>query len=163
MNRAIIIGIVGVLLAGSGSLITAWWMSRPVVHPEPVDVTFDSLSNQLGPVRLSGTAHYVALVKQDVEATLFQEAKTVYSFGLFPKGEVSSKEIRVLIRTDEPIPKNIDFGYMTYTGYLEQPTRATVPFQMERILGEKTGYFFSPDLLVLRPWHQEAIDLDQGS
>ena len=162
MKRAVIVGIVCVLLVGSGAAGLTWWINQPVVHPEPVDVTFDTLASNLGPVRLTGTAHYVALVKQDVDASLLEEAKTIYSYGLFPKGDVSSKEILVLIRTDEPIPKNIDFGYMVYEGYLEVPTRVTVPFQMERVLGEKTGYFFSPDLLVLRPWHQEAIDLDKA-
>ena len=162
MRRSIIIGITGLLLAGTTLGGVMWWASQPVVHPSPVAVTFETLSGQLGPVRISGTAHYVALVKQDVQATLFEDAKTIYSYGLFSKGDVSSKEIRVLIRTEEPIPKNVDFGYMTYDGYLEEPTRVTVPFQMERIIGEKTGYFFSPDLLVLRPWRSESIDLDEG-
>jgi hypothetical protein len=150
----------GVGVALSMGLLGALWWSRSVdapTTPETIDIGFDTLGSVLGPVRLSGTAHYGAFVKQTTEASLFFEAKTTYSYGLFPKGDVLSKEIRVLVRTEQPLPANIDFGYIKLEGTLESPTSLTVPGRMEDVLGDKTGYYFSPDLLVLRPWQQESI------
>jgi hypothetical protein len=160
MKKGVLVGLLLVSVIAVGAMGVGWWITQPVEHPIPVDVAFDQLDEARGGVRLRGTAHYVARVNQHVEATLFSEAKTIYSYGLFPRGDISSKEIQVLIRTEHPVPKNIDFEYLEVEGYLEQPNRQTVPFQMERVLGGQTGYFFSPDLLVLRAWHQQPISVD---
>lgn len=144
------------------AIATAWLM-RPsglVVDPNPVPIEFSEIATTRGAVRIKGTAHYVARVMQTSEATVFSDEKTVVSYGLFPKGDITSKEIRVLVRTEVPIPKNTDFAYVALEGTLEEPTRLTVPFQMERVIGERSGYFFSPDLLVLQAWSQEIVPVD---
>ena len=151
--------IAAVLLVVFGGVGLFFWTARSDDRSNVVDVDFGDLGTVPANVRISGTAHYVAHVKQHVDATLFSDARTVFSYGLFPKGDVSSKEIKVLVRTDQPLSKNIDFDYLELEGVLELPTRTTVPFQMERVLGEKTGYFFSPDILVLRPWIQRPIEV----
>ena len=153
-------GIIGLMVTCLVVGLIVWRGEESDSHPVPVDISFEETDLSVGPVRIRGTAHYVARVNQHVAATLFSEAKTIYSYGLFPMGDISSKEIRILIRTDRPVPKNIDYEYLEMEGFLEAPTRVTVPFQMERVLGGNTGYFFSPDLLVLQPWSQRPIGVD---
>ena len=160
MKKVFALIITMVVLFGSLGIGWAIQSKGPVVHPEPVAIEFSQINTQRGPVRIKGTAHYVARVTQTSEATLFSDEKTIVSYGLFPKGDIRSKEIRILVRTEVPIPKNTDFAYVALEGTLEEPTRITVPFQMERVIGERSGYFFSPDLLVLQTWSQEIVPVD---
>lgn len=160
MKKVFVLVVALVVLFSSLAIVWSMQVSGPVVHPDPVNIEFSEMNDARGPVRVKGTAHYVARVKQTSPATLFSDEKTVVSYGLFEKGDITSKEIHILVRTEVPIPKNTDFAYVALEGILEEPTRLTVPFQMERVIGERSGYFFSPDLLVLQAWNQEIIPVD---
>lgn len=151
LTPGLVVGVIGI------SAVVLPWQDWVYSRPEPVAVTFDHLDPALGAIRVEGTAHFRALVKQHVPATLWDDAKTVYCYGLFPLGDTENREIRLLVRTDQAPDGLVDFENMRIEGLISKPDRYTVPFQMEQVLGDQSGYYFSNDLSVLSAWSHETI------
>lgn len=145
-----------VVLVGVGAAGTWWWMQRP--PPAAVAITFSDLPSKAPAVRIRGTAHYLAMVRQDVPGHVFVEARTYYVYGLFPAHDTSSRAIRLLVRTQVPPEDGVSFEYLEVEGLLYPPDRYTVPWRTEDILSGQSDYFFTDDMLVVEPWAQRAWD-----
>lgn len=123
---------------------------------EPVFTTFENLDRSAKAVRISGMAHYSAVVEQHVPGNLFHRAETFYLFGLFPPYDTESRMIEVLVRTTRKPEDLVSFELMTVEGRLSRPTLGKVPMDTEVILAKRSDYYFADDMLLLEPWSIEV-------
>jgi hypothetical protein len=148
-------GVLAVAAVGAAGGLYLWASADP---PEPIVVEFADLPVDAPVIRIRGTAHYMAMVRQDVPGNLIFEPKTFYVYGLFATHDTSSKAIRLLVRTEVPPEDGVGFEFLELEGWLMPPDRHTVPFHTEDLLAQQSDYFFTEDLQVLQPWHQESFD-----
>lgn len=108
-------------------------------------------------VRVEGLAHHGVAIAQRVPGDLLREEEHWTLFPLFPRGDTSDRAIRVLVRTQRPPDRLLDYEEMVVEGRLHVPTIETVPYGTEDQVG-KRGYFFADGLLVLTPDRIETGD-----
>jgi len=123
---------------------------------EAVFVTFEDLHSGPKAVRISGMAHYSAVVEQHVPGNLFHRPETYYLFGLFPPYDTESRMIEVLVRTPREPEDLVSFELMTVEGRLSRPALDKVPLDTEVILAKRSDYYFADDMLLLEPWSVEV-------
>ena len=126
-------------------------------RPAAVNLSFDELDSMPAAVKMRGTAHYRALVKQRVPGNALRAEETYYVYGFFPLNDTASREIQLLVRSKEEPEDLIDFEFLEVEGYLREPTHHTVPFRTEEILSSQSDYFFAQNLLVIEAWGQRSI------
>lgn len=139
-----------VSLAGLGAWAAlSWW---PKVSGEPREATFDTLDLSLGRyVRLRGMAHYSAVLKERVPGGVLRGSFVYYGFGLFAEGDFTNRAIPVLVWTQRPPERRIDYEYLTIEGILSLPDAQSVPAGAEDILAAGGEHWFSDSMLVLKP------------
>jgi hypothetical protein len=115
-----------------------------------VEITWDELDLHVGQrVRLAGTAHYEAVVRQEKPASLVREAEVVWLYGFFPPYETDSRAVRVLVRSPEQPERNVNYEQMTVEGTLVVSGPDLVPYDTEVLLAKGTEYYFAEGVLVL--------------
>lgn len=155
MQRALFIGVgVALVLGAIAVFAVALW---PRGRTEPVEVAFEDLDLSLRAVRVRGTAHYRGLVTQKSRGGLPGQPDVAYVYALFPVHDLQSREVRVLVRTTEPPPKRIDFGFVEVEGWIDPPRAHTVPMGTEQMMA-RADYFFHPDLVVIDAWEVRGFD-----
>lgn len=150
--RAVWIGVAVVVVlgaVGAGAVVASGAASGLFAEPEPVPTAFGEVLPDAGFVRVRGLAHYQAILTLDQPASVWQEATTYYTYGLFAPGDLSSREIRLLVRTTEPPPRLTDIEYLEVDGWVREPDRYNLPWRAEEILSSRSDYFFAPDILIL--------------
>ena len=155
MQRALFIGTSVVLVLGALALVAyALW---PRGQTEAVEVAFQDLPVDHPAVRVRGTAHYRGLITQHSRGGLPWHPEVMYVYALFPVGDTESREVRVLVRTPNPPPKRVDFGFVEVEGWLDPPRSHTVPLSTEQFMA-RGGYFFHPDLRAIEAWELRGFD-----
>ena len=139
------------LIVGVGIGVRLLWFA-PAPRGEPADVEVSDIDGSMRFVRVTGMAHYSAVIKQKVDGGLFAPDRTLYLFPLFGRDDIDGRAIRVLVRTARPPEKYVSYETMTVEGALSIPTADQVPFQTEIILGKRSDYFFDDGMLMLTPW-----------
>jgi len=120
---------------------------------EPVDVTFDELLDDPPRfARMKIKAHYDTTVRQDVPAGLMRDEATYYVFGAFPVASDAEKAIPLLVRTQRPPDRIVSFEVMTVEGRLGKIDLRKIPPSTEDVMGDKSPYWFSDDILLLEAW-----------
>lgn len=129
-------------------------------RPERID--FSEATTTRGYVRLEGMAHYAAVVRQDAPGSLFREPTTYWLYGFFPPYDTESRQIEVLVRSEQQPEDLVHYELMAVTGWLDRATPQEVPFEAEVILGKNTDYFFTDDVMLLRADRLEPIQEGGG-
>ena len=142
-----------VLVFGAGAIV--WLFTESELFQEPcvyedrdlgeLDFTLDGAC-----VRVAGMAHYQAVVKQETPATLFRQARTAYLFGIFPPYDTSGRAINVLVHSPIAPEDMVSYELMKVEGRLVVPDLQLVPADTEVILGKRSDYFFTDELVVLK-------------
>jgi hypothetical protein len=157
VRRALAFAVPFTLVFVVGVLAVAW--ARGWLGPDPkgqvVPITFDDLDDPPPYVRISGMAHYAAVVEQHVPGGLFREPTTWYLFGLFPPWQTEDRQIRVIVRTTREPERLVSYEVMTLEGRLAPPTLRELPLDTETILSRGSDYYLAPDVWLLEPWSIE--------
>jgi len=118
-------------------------------------------------VRIDGTAHYTAVVRQTELGGLLSDDTTWYLFPLLAPGDLEAKEVHVVVRTTRAPERLVTYETMELAGRIEPSTPQIVPYATEIQLGKAGGYFFTDDLVVFTPdevvsegevWRADAPD-----
>jgi hypothetical protein len=157
MKRGVVFVVVMGIAAALGSAGLLAWSLTPRGRIEPVDVDFEHLDAALPAIRIRGTAHYRGVIHQTVPAGVFSEPQRYYVYALFPAFDTESREVQLLVRSQEPPSARVDYEFLEVEGWLDKPRPVTIPFQTEEMLG-KAGYFFGEEVLVLEAWAQRTVD-----
>ncbi len=152
--RAFLVPFLTVLMVGLG--ITAW-LWREQTPSEPTTITFEQAATTTGYVTIEGMAHYAAVVRQDVPATLFTDAKVYWLYGFFPPYDTDSREITLLVRSAQQPEDLVHYELMSVTGRLARATPQEVPFETEVILGKNTDYYFADGVMLLTADRLDAL------
>lgn len=139
---------------GLGALGVRSLLSTPCA--EYADVDFFDLEPGMC-VRVAGTAHYDVVVTQHVAGNGFFDDKSYFVYGLFPRGNTSEREIRVLVRTERPPEARVSFEDMVISGRLVRMDNRKIPFDTETRMGRISNYFFSDRVAILEP---DRIEVD---
>lgn len=138
------------IIAGFG--LMAWLSYAPPPSGAPVEVALGDLS-LTGPryVSVSGVAHYGSVVTQRTQGGLLAEPATWSLFGLFPEGDLTAREIKVLVRTMRPPERLVSFEYLTVEGALLPPDPRLVPMAVRDALANGGEWWLADDVLVIDP------------
>ncbi len=143
--------------AVAGLAAAAWSVFVDGPCESYADVDFFDLDPSVRCVRTTGTAHYEVVITQRVPGNGFFEDKTYYVFGLFPPGNTTEREIRILVRTERQPERLVSYETMTIEGALLRMDHRKIPFDTERRLGERSSYFFADRVYLLEP---DRIEVD---
>jgi len=154
LKKAILAILVPFFIVASTAIGFVWWErgAPPGFRPTPVDVTVDTITRENRGVRITGTAHYEARLKQHAEGS----GETWWLYPLMAKGDTMSRQIRVMVRTKEEPNELYGFEDMTVEGLARPPGRL-VPFYVQETLMQK-GYRFADDFVVVEVWDSGSDD-----
>jgi hypothetical protein len=154
VKKPVLFVLLPILLVAAAAFGFVWWErgAPPGMRPTPVDVTVDTISRDNRGVRLSGTAHLQARLKQTASGT----DAVWYLYPLLAKGDTAGREIHVMLRTT--IAPNDLYGFedRTVTGFARPPGRLVTREVREALL--QKGYSFDEDFVLVEEW----ADLAQG-
>lgn len=147
MNKRRVVSFVGASLASLLLVLGyATWERgappgcRPPVHEVPIE----QLSLEHRGVRVSGTAHYPVRIQINSGD---RGGGKVFAFPLFPRGDTTAREIRVLVYSPVAPDPLLGFEDRTVEG-LVRPPGSKVPEQLRDTL-KMYGYSFADDYVVL--------------
>jgi hypothetical protein len=152
VNKAVLAVLLPFLLVAGGATAIYWWDrgAPPGFRPEAVPVTSDEITLEHRGVRLSGTAHYAVRVRE-VSA---DGAPARHIFPVFPKGDLTGKEIRVLVRTRRAPDELVGFEDLVVEG-LARPPAGQVPPEARDALAQ-SGYHFADRWVLVDAWDDPA-------
>lgn len=156
MNALLRFGLPFLLVLGLILGLTSWWTTAGGPRGEPTPIDWEGPFELGQHVRLSGLAHYGATVTLNTPATLFDEARQHFVFGLFPAHDAAGREIRVLVRTERPPERLVSYEVMTIDGVVAPPIPETVPANVQTLMSESAGYWFADDVVVVEPVRIES-------
>ncbi len=150
MKKALLAVVLPFVLVAVAGLGLYWWDhgALPGFRPRIVDVTPTTISRDNRGVRLRGTAHYAATLKQKVGD------ETYYLFPLFPERDTTSRTIRVMVRTRRKPDPLYTYGDLTVEG-LARPPGSLVPGYAQDELRER-GYDFAEGWVLVLAFDDEA-------
>ena len=118
----------------------------PGFRPEAVDVTVATITKDDRGVRISGTAHYGAKLRQTAI-----EADTVWwIYPLTDRGQTQERTVRVVIRTTRTPDPLLGFEDRTLEGFARPPGRL-LPQDARTALQQK-GYELHEDVMLIEEW-----------
>lgn len=142
-----------ILVVAIATIGTLWLLNRPRPAGTPVEIAFGDAHEHVGDyVRITGMAHYAAVVRQDVPGTWVQDPKTLWLWGFFEAFDTEGRAITMVVRSPEKPEHLVHYELMTVEGWLERSTPEKVPFEAEVILGKNSDYFFTDDMLLLEAY-----------
>jgi hypothetical protein len=135
---------------GLGALVTVFGDQGALAPEAPAQaIGFDEVVRSSGRVRVEGMAHYASTITQRVPGGLIAEDRTYYVFGVFPKHDVSSRAIPLLVRTSRPPERLVSFEVMEIEGRLGPIDTRRIPPSTEAVLSGKTEYWFADEVKLL--------------
>ncbi len=143
---------VGVLVAAlSISLVVyALWMTRSWPFdglPTPEAVSWSEARADADAITVSGTAHYTLRANVTRGARMGREAQEIWIFPLMEKGDVNSKQVRIMVAMEREPGRTVTYEDLTLSGWV-RPPGAVMNWQLEdSFMG--AGYFFAEDYFVL--------------
>ncbi len=125
-----------------------WWDrgAPPGFRPPVEDVTVETISREHRGVRLQGTAHNEARLKQTISGS----DEIWWLIPLFAKGDTISREVRVLVRTPTAPDGFYGFEDRTLEGFA-RPPGSLLPRQARSAL-KKKGYSIADDAVLVEEW-----------
>jgi hypothetical protein len=147
-----------ILVVALAALAFVWWErgAPPGFRPEAVDVAIDTITRDHRGVRLSGTAHLQARLRQTAGD------ETFYVYPLLAKSDTLGREIHVLLRTQVKPDELYGFEDRTIEGFARPPGNL-VDRTVKNTL-QKKGYHFTDDFVLVEEWAPEpATDEAQAA
>lgn len=138
-----------ILVVGLAALAFVWWErgAPPGFRPEAVEVTVDTISRDNRGVRISGTAHLQARLRQTAGG------ETFYVYPLLAKSDTLGREIHVLLRTQVEPDDLYGFEDRTIEGFARPPGNLVDRTVKDTLL--KKGYHFTEDFVLVEEWPPE--------
>ena len=143
-SRTLLLAVGVPILGVLGSAIAFEWIDRgapPGFRPPLVDVDVTAVTRANKGVRLHGTAHYLG-IRQTVSG-----GPDHYVFALFPKGDMESRSIHVLVRTTREPEALADYANITVEGIAREPGYEIPATTIDAI--RKRGYTLEPDAVLI--------------
>ena len=148
MNKAVLAVLIPFLVVATAATGIYCWDrgAPPGFRPEAIAVTSDDISLDNRGVRLTGTAHYPVRVRQVTDGG----ASERIIFPVFPKGDVTGREIRVIVRSMRVPDDMLGFEDVTIEGFARPPS-GVVPPDARRAFTE-AGYHFAEGWVLVDAW-----------
>lgn len=143
--KKLLLTILGPFVVVASIGLGVYWWDRgalPGFRPPTVDVTVKEINREHRGVRLKGTAHY--------ELRILQEKGTYILYPLMERGDTTSKEIHVLVRSHKVPDRLTSFEDVTVEGFARPPGRS-VPRSVADALMER-GYYFEADVVLVEEY-----------
>ena len=118
----------------------------PGFRPEVVDVAVDTITKDNRGVRISGTAHYGAKLRQ----TAIETDTVWWIYPLTARGQTQERVVRVVIRTTRTPDSLLGFEDRTLEGFARPPGRL-LPHDARTALRQK-GYELHEDVMLIEEW-----------
>lgn len=139
----------------AGALAVVVWVAgsgRSQPSGAPVDADVATLGLE-GPryVRLRGTAHYASDVAQRVAGGLLREPATYHLFGFFPEGDLTGREVRVLVRTLRPPERLVSYEFLTIEGVVGPLDAKKVGVGVRDAIARNEDYWLDEDAVLVEP------------
>lgn len=115
----------------------------PGCHPPAEDVAWADLAVGQRSVRVKGMAHYIARARQQAQGG--DDIWNIYP--LFPPDDVTSRRVRVMVRTRVPLPEDYQYGEVTVEGEVVDGER----FLTDGVIGYQAinGYGLEEKVLLI--------------
>lgn len=143
-----------ILAVALAALAFVWWErgAPPGFRPEAVDVDVGTINRDHRGVRLTGTAHLQARLRQTAGG------ETFYLYPMLPKGDTLGREIHVLLRT--PVQPDDLYGFedRTIEGFARPPGNLVDRTVKDTLQGK--GYHFTDDFVLVEEWPPEPASAD---
>lgn len=141
-----------ILLVALAALAFVWWErgAPPGFRPEAVDVDVESITRDHRGVRISGTAHLQARLRQTAGG------ETFYVYPLLPKSDTLGREIHVILRTTVQPNDLYGFEDRSIEGFARPPGNV-VDRTVKKAL-QKKGYHFTEDFVLIEEWAPEPAE-----
>jgi hypothetical protein len=148
VNKAVLAVVVPFLVVAAGATALYWWDrgAPPGFRPESVPVTSADISLDNRGVLLTGTAHYPVRVRQVGGGG----ASERFVFPVFPKGDVTGREIRVIVRSNRVPDEMLGFEDVSIEGFARPPS-GQVPPDARRAFTD-AGYHFAEGWVLVDAW-----------
>ena len=118
----------------------------PGFRPPVVEVSVDTITKDHRGVRISGTAHYGAKLRQTA-----METDTVWwIYPLTARGQTQERTVQVVIRTTRTPDQLLGFEDRTLEGFARPPGRL-LPQDARTALRQK-GYELHEDVMLVEEW-----------
>ncbi len=140
----------GVVVAAGAGLVLRELLPRTWGAPE--EVAFNDLDPaKARHVKVKGVGHYESLVSQIAPAGIITDNLKFYTFAFMAEGEDTSREVRVIVRTQREPPRMVDLEYMTVEGVLSPLDPRRVPPATEDAMAQRGGFQFAEPVWLLEP------------
>ena len=123
-----------------------WWErgAPPGFRPESIDVDVSTINRDHRGVRIRGTGHLQARVRQE------SGEDTWYLYPLLPPGDTLGREVRVLLRTQTKPDDLYGFEERTVEGFARPPGNLIDRVVLSTL--EKNDYILMDDFVVVEEW-----------
>ncbi|MBX2797834.1 MAG: hypothetical protein KTR31_09205 [Myxococcales bacterium] len=138
----IVLGVLAVRLIWSGSVPPCEAHTAVTV----ADVVLED-----GCVELTAQAHYPVVVTQTVPGNLLADEQHYFVFPVFAEHDTDNRAIRVLVRTERAPEELVTYETMTVSGRLVPVTPDEIPHGTEVLIGKRSDYFFTDEMVLLVP------------
>ncbi len=118
----------------------------PGFRPQVVDVAVDTITKDHRGVRISGTAHYGAKLRQ----TSTETDTTWWIYPLTARGQTQERTVRVVVRTTRTPDPLLGFEDRTLEGFARPPGRL-LPKDARTALRQK-GYELHEQVMLIEEW-----------
>lgn len=152
------IAVLGPFLLVVGIVVGFIWWDRgapPGFRPTLHDVEIAAITRDHRGVRVRGTAHYEIQLKEKRREGSAAHEKPFLLFPLFPKGDTSGREIRVMIRSQRAPDELYAYEDVLVEG-LAQPPGRTVGKSARDALQLK-GYMFADDFVLIEAFDVQSL------
>jgi len=144
MKKAVLTVLVPFGVVAAGALAYHYWDTGalPGMDPPFYPVTVQSIDYEDRGVRIPGTAHF--------EIKLFQTLDDGTRWNVFPlmaPGDMTGREIKVIVRTQREPPELVDYEALEVEG-LARPPGGRIGSKIFDLLTEK-GYFFVEKVVLI--------------
>jgi len=147
--KKLLLTVLGPFFAVIAAVVGFIWWERgapPGFRPTAVAVDPTTINREHRGVRITGTAHYEARLKQTADGS----DDVWYVYPLMMKGDAVGRTIHVLVRTTTEPDTFYGLEDRTFEGFARPPGRL-VPRKAREQLEEK-GYTFTDDYVLVEEW-----------
>lgn len=151
--KKLVLTVLGPILAVAVAAVGFVWWERgapPGFRPDAVPVELEAITRDHRGVKLTGTAHLQARLRQTAGDEVF------YLYPLLPKGDTLGREIHVLLRTTTKPDDLYGFEDRTFEGFARPPGNLVDRTVRDTLM--KKGYHFTEDFVLVEEWVPEAPD-----
>jgi hypothetical protein len=159
MKKLLLVVLGPFIIVAGAALAFVWWErgAPPGFRPPSVDVTVDTINRDNRGVRLGGTGHLEARLKQ----TSKDGGEIWWLYPLLNKGDTTGREIHVLLRTQIEPNRLYSYEDRDIEGFARPPGRLVDSRTREVLL--KKGYSFANDFVLVEEWPVDPDSSDEAA